>query len=155
MDKARWDNLVRGIDCPYDAPRVESNDYWDFVATLTVASLYLAKNQTYRGQCLLIFDSQHAVRPQELSKRQWLSFCADLYKAEGAISHTVRPDHINLASLGNLIPHLHWHIVPRYRNDPRWGAPIWPTSLADMPDTRLGRQERDELIGGLREALTV
>lgn len=155
MDTARWKDLVRGIDCPYDAPRAESNDYWDLVAPLTISSLYLAKNQTYRGQCLLILDCRHAVRAEQLAKHEWLDFCADLFKAERALARTVKPDHMNLASLSNVIPHLHWHIVPRYENDPRWGAPIWPTSLADTPDVRLSGNERSELIGRLRDALAV
>ncbi len=152
---AQWQDLVRGIDCPYDAPRAESNDYWDLIAPLTVSSLYLTKNQTYRGQCLQILDCRHAVRPEHLSEQEWNAFCADLFKAERAVARVLKPDHMNLASLGNIIPHLHWHIVPRYESDPRWGAPIWPTSLAEMPDTRLGAHEHIELLAKLRHALAV
>ena len=155
MDLARWKDLVGGIGCPYDAPRAESNDYWDLIASLTVSSLYLTKNQTYRGQCLLIFDSRHAVRPEQLAEHEWMDFCADLLRAERAVARALKPDHINLASLGNIIPHLHWHVVPRYMSDPRWGAPIWPTSLAEMPDTRLDAREQVELVGRLRHELDV
>lgn len=155
MDMARWQDLVRGIDCPYDAPRAESNDYWDLIASLTVSSLYLAKNQTYRGQCLLILDCRHEVRPEQLPEQEWMDFCADLLKATRAVARVLKPDHMNLASLGNIIPHLHWHIVPRYVSDPRWGAPIWPTSLADMSDTQLRDHEQAELIAKLRHALAV
>jgi hypothetical protein len=56
MDKTQWELLVGGAGCPMDAPRPASNDFWDLVAQLSVSSLYLAKNQTYRGQCSLIFD---------------------------------------------------------------------------------------------------
>jgi hypothetical protein len=48
--------LVAGEGCLLCAPRPESNDHWDLIATLSVSSLYLAKNQTYRGQCQLTFD---------------------------------------------------------------------------------------------------
>ncbi len=47
--QAQWDQLVRGVNCPFDAPRADSNDHWDLVAHLGVSSLYLSKNQTYRG----------------------------------------------------------------------------------------------------------
>jgi hypothetical protein len=57
-----WRARVSGLGCPLDAPRPESNDYWDLIATLSVSSLYLAKNQTYRGQCQLIFDPRHVAR---------------------------------------------------------------------------------------------
>ena len=82
-----------------------------------------------------------------------MDFFADLLRAERAVARALRPDHMNLAVLGNIIPHLHWHVVPRYTSDPRWGAPIWPTSLADMPDTRLDARERADLIGNLRYEL--
>jgi diadenosine tetraphosphate (Ap4A) HIT family hydrolase len=155
MDKQRWESLVRGIDCPLDAPRPSSNDHQDFVAALSVSSLYVAKNQTYRAQCLLIFDLRHAARPDQLSAQEWQAFCADLFVAQGAIVRTVRPDHINVASLGNVVPHLHWHIVPRYLNDARWGAPIWLTSLTDMDDIRLAERERQALIRELQDALGI
>lgn len=150
MDNEKWQRLARGIDCPFDAPRPASNEEWELVAPLSAASLYLSRNQTYRGHCLLILDLAHATRPGELSVEQWASFSRDLHKAVVAITATVRPDHINVASLGNLVPHLHWHIVPRYRTDPRWGGPIW---TADMPDTRLTAAEQRELIKDLKAAL--
>jgi diadenosine tetraphosphate (Ap4A) HIT family hydrolase len=77
------------------------------VAQLAVSSLYLSANQTYRGHCLLVLDIRHATRPNELSKEEWGEFCSDLYLAEAAIVAVVKPDHINAAVLGNVIPHLH------------------------------------------------
>jgi diadenosine tetraphosphate (Ap4A) HIT family hydrolase len=150
MDTAKWDRLARGIDCPFDAPRKESTDEWQMVVALSASTLYLSNNQTYRGHCLLILDLKHATRPDQLSADEWAAFSSDLHRASSAITQTVKPDHINVAALGNLVPHLHWHIVPRYRSDPRWGGPIWS---ADMPDTRLTAAEQRELIKDLRAAL--
>jgi diadenosine tetraphosphate (Ap4A) HIT family hydrolase len=67
----------------------------------------------------------------------------------------LRPDHINVAILGNVVPHLHWLIVPRYRDDPRWEGPIWTTTLAEMAVTSMAAEERGELIEKLRTALSV
>ncbi len=153
MEHSQWDRLVRGTDCPFDAPRQSSNEHWDLVARLAVSSLYLAMNQTYRGQCLLILDIRHATRPEELSKEEWGTFCADLYAAQGAIAKAVQPDHMNVATLGNVIPHLHWHIIPRYRGDPRWGAPIWTTNLKDIPDRRLSEADRTRLLQDIKNGL--
>jgi diadenosine tetraphosphate (Ap4A) HIT family hydrolase len=60
---------------------------------------------------------------------------------------------MNVESLGNIVPHLHWHIVPRYVGDARWGMPIWTTPLSAMPDHRLGETERADLIESIRAAL--
>jgi diadenosine tetraphosphate (Ap4A) HIT family hydrolase len=64
-----------------------------------------------------------------------------------------QPDHINVESLGNVVPHLHWHIIPRYVDDPRWGMPIWTTPLSAMPDARLETSDRETLLRRLRGAL--
>jgi diadenosine tetraphosphate (Ap4A) HIT family hydrolase len=151
-DTTQWDQWAKGVGCPFDAPRAESNDHWDFVSTLTVSSLYLSGNQTYRGYCLLILDLRHAIRPDQLLPEEWESFCFDLYEAERAIMQTLHPDHINVAVFGNVVPHLHWHIIPRYRDDRRWEGPIWTTAEAEMPVIRLPANERSELIQKLREA---
>lgn len=153
MTQDRFADIARGIDCPLDAPRPATNDHWDLVATLSVSSLYLAKNQTYRGQSQLIFDRRHAARPDELTREEWLAFSADLFAAQHAIMRTVGADHVNIESLGNIVPHLHWHIIPRYRSDPRWGAPVWLPSLDDMVDTRLAPAERETLIAAIRSAI--
>ena len=123
------------------------------MATLSVSSLYLAGNQTYRGQCVLIFDPRHAARPDELSPAEWGGLCTDLYAAERAVIRVAQPDHVTLASLGNEVPHLHWHIIPRYLQEPRWGMPIWTAVPAEMRHIALPAAERAKLIDALRTAL--
>ena len=152
-DKMKWAALVEGAGCPMDAPRPASNEYWDLVKQLSVSSLYLTKNQTYRGQCQLIFDSRHVARADQLSHPEWTSLAADLFTAQQAVSRVVKPDHINVESLGNVVPHLHWHIIPRYVGDPMWGAPVWQVPLDSMPDTRLPEEERAALIAQLQKAI--
>jgi diadenosine tetraphosphate (Ap4A) HIT family hydrolase len=153
MDKAQWQLLVDGVGCRMDAPRPATNDSWDLVAALRVSSLYLAKNQAYRGQCTLVFDLRHAARPDQLTPDEWTAFCTDLYVSQNAIVSATHPDHINVESLGNVVPHLHWHIIPRYVDDPRWGMPIWTTPLSVMPETRLEPHDREALLEQLRGSL--
>src|SRR5215510_1116533 len=153
MNRTEWQALVSGAECQMDAPRPASNEHADLVAPLSVSSLYLAKNQTYRGQCVLIFDLRHAARPDQLSPSEWTAFSADLYAAQAAVIAVVNPDHINVESLGNVVPHLHWHIIPRYVGDARWGMPIWTTPVSAMADTRLDPDDRKALLEQLRAML--
>ena len=154
MDEAAaWREKVRGVGCPMDAPRPDSNDHWDLIAKLLVSSLYLSKDQTYRGRCVLIFDLRHAARPDQLSAQEWAAFSADLHAGQGAVMRALAPDHVNLESLGNVVPHLHWHILPRYLGDPRWGSPIWLSSLADMREEKLAPAAQAELVARIRAAL--
>jgi len=148
-----WQTLHEGIGCPMDAPRPATNEHWDFLATLSISSLYLARNQTYRGHCQLVFDRRHACRKDQLTSDEWRAFSDDLFAAQHAILEATHPDHLNVELLGNVVPHLHWHIVPRYFDDPRWGMPIWTTPLSAMADTRLDPGARATLIAAIRAAL--
>lgn len=50
---------------------------------------------------------------------------------ERAQRDTLAPDKVNLASLGNMVPHLHWHVIPRWRGDPRFPDAVWAPEPAD------------------------
>jgi len=147
-----WDELAAGVNCPFDPPREEPNDYWDTVVRLNVSTLCLLKNQTYRGHCILIYDRRHAFRLDELSDTEWADFASDLHTAVRAVMTACRADHMNVESLGNQMPHLHWQIVPRYKDDPRWSGPIWTTTVEELRDTRLPETERMALIASIRDA---
>jgi diadenosine tetraphosphate (Ap4A) HIT family hydrolase len=139
--------------CPFDTPREANNEHWNFIEALSISSLYLSTNQTYRGYSLLVFDARHVERIDALSAAEWRAFAADLHVANRAISTVVQPDHMNVEQLGNAVAHLHWHIVPRYRTDPRWGGPIWTTSQTGMPMTRISENEQSTLVEKIRAAL--
>jgi hypothetical protein len=55
----RWDALAQGVDCPLCLPRAGDTPFWLKVRTLRVSTLYLDRNQTYRGHCQLVFDEGH------------------------------------------------------------------------------------------------
>src|SRR5690349_20751234 len=110
--------------CPSCAPRPASNDHILEIAPLSISTWYLYRDQRFRGYCLLIFDARHATGLEELSAEEYLAFMADLRRAATALRAVVRPDHLNYECLGNSNPHLHWHLVPRFRADGRWGNPI-------------------------------
>lgn len=152
-DRDEWNARVAGTGCPLCAPRPESNDHWDLVAPLSSSTLYLAKNQTYRGQCQLTFDLRHVARLDQLTADEYAAFTADLFLAQSALARVVAADHMNVESLGNVVPHVHWHIIPRYWDDARWGLPIWTTPLSAMPYHALDDTERTHLIEALRAAL--
>ena len=48
-----------------------------------------------------------------------------VFATEAVLREVLAPDKINLASLGNAVAHLHWHVIPRYRDDPHFPRPIW------------------------------
>ena len=54
-----------------------------------------------------------------------------VFAAESALREVMAPDKINLASLGNVVPHIHWHVVPRFRDDPHFPNPVWGHRVRD------------------------
>jgi diadenosine tetraphosphate (Ap4A) HIT family hydrolase len=148
-----WFRLAAGDDCPFDLPGRVSNNEWDTVARLSVSTLCLFRNQAYRGHCILIYDVRHAARPDELTPHEWAAYCGDLHTVVSALVDVCRPDHVNVESLGNQLPHLHWHVIPRYRDDPRWGAAVWMTNADEFPRHELTEPDRAALIAALRARL--
>jgi diadenosine tetraphosphate (Ap4A) HIT family hydrolase len=136
--------------CPLCPPRGRVDEHWIEVAALSVSTLYLDRNQTYRGQCALAFDPRHVEGLEQLTREEFHALCGDLHVAAHAVSAVCKPRLMNYASLGNVVPHLHWHIVPRYRSDPRWGGPIYTTTREEMHEVRLDEAEYEALVAALR-----
>ena len=139
--------------CPLCAPRPDDSPHWLKVASLEASTLYLDRNQTYRGHCQLVFDGRHVEGLEHLRAGEHEALMRDLRRGAQAIAAVIQPDRMNYCSLGNVVPHLHWHLVPRQRSDPRWGMPIYTTDLADMRVTRLEEPVLHELAATLRQAL--
>ncbi len=53
---------------------------------------------------------------------------------ETVLRQVLRPTKVNLASLGNVVPHLHWHVIARFDWDARWPAPVWAAPQRRVPD---------------------
>jgi ATP adenylyltransferase len=150
-------DLQEGSCCYFCAPRQANNEYRLEIAHLSVSTLYLFRDQRFRGYCLLIFDPCHMHRLEELSDYEYSSFMHDLRITAQAIRRVCNPDHMNYECLGNSNPHLHWHIVPRYKHDPRWGQPIWEgwqRNEFNVNRVTLADKEYEELVQHIRFALT-
>lgn len=55
-------------------------------------------------------------------------------KVEGVLREGLKPTKVNLASLGNVVPHLHWHVIARFDWDARWPAPVWAPKQKEVDD---------------------
>lgn len=153
MTTDNWDQMKAGQGCPFDAPRGDHTAHWDLVARLASSSWYLPQNQTYRGHGVLVFDPRHVTRLDELTTAEWQAYAADLHRVVSGVVAVCKPDHMNVESLGNVMPHLHWHVIPRYKNDGRWRQPIWAPDVDAQPDKRLAADDRARLLAALAAAL--
>jgi hypothetical protein len=101
---------------------------------------------------LLPRDPQTPCRRNERSRcRRRPSLMDVVLATERGLRKALRPDKINLASLGNMVPHLHWHVVPRWRDDSHFPAPIWAAAQArrSRPTRSLARHLRQAIAAEL------
>lgn len=82
----------------------------------------------YAGFCRVVWKA-HVAEMSDLDAGQAARLMHVVLATERALRATLAPDKINLASLGNVVPHLHWHVIPRWRDDSRFPRPIWATAL--------------------------
>ncbi len=81
----------------------------------------------YPGFCRVILQ-QHVVEMSDLSPEDQARLMRTVLATESAVRKLYQPDKINLASFGNVVPHLHWHVIPRWRDDRHFPQPIWGTA---------------------------
>lgn len=108
------------MSCPLcDAPGGEVLWQDDFCRIVLVED-----TPGYPGFCRVILN-RHAREMTDLDRHERDRLMSVVWKTEQAVRDVLRPDKINLASLGNVVPHLHWHVVPRFRHDSHFPNPIW------------------------------
>ncbi len=83
-----------------------------------------ASADAFPGYCRVIVK-QHIAEMSDLGAAEARALMAVVFATERAVRRVARPDKINLASFGNVVPHLHWHVIPRWRDDSHFPAPIW------------------------------
>ena len=86
--------------------------------------IVLINDQNYRGYCRVDLIN-HVKEMADLDEETRNEFMGVIFQTEKIIKEYLQPDKINLASLGNITPHLHWHIIPRYLSDSHFPDSIW------------------------------
>lgn len=121
----------------------------DWIAELRVGRLYLNPDQRYRGSCIVVLR-RHAVEITDLEPGESEAWWRDINAAARAVQAAVSPGKLNLAMLGNQVPHLHAHIVARRTDDDAWPDAIWARPL---PPLSLPAPEKTALIERIRAHL--
>lgn len=86
----------------------------------------------YPGFLRVIWQG-HVREMSDLEAAQRSSLLAAVFAAERALIDILHPDKVNVASLGNMTPHLHWHVIPRFRGDPHFPDPVWAARRGGVP----------------------
>ena len=102
---------------------------WDAEADLQIAELdccrlMLNRDQFFPGYTFL-FTKQHVTELFLLEKDVRTAVMEEVSKVAAALYTIFKPDKMNYELIGNMVPHIHWHIVPRFRTDALWPQTIW------------------------------
>lgn len=119
-----------------------------FICQLSVSDLILFKEQSHPGRCIVAYRD-HVSELTELSDEDRNAFFADVAKAAKAVHTAFHPDKVNYGAYGDTGRHLHFHLVPKYRDQFEWGGVF----QMDPKRVTLSQQEYGELIGKIKAAL--
>lgn len=112
--------------------------------------IVLVDDARYPGFCRVIWN-QHVKEVTDLPAADRALMMAAVWRLEEAVREVMKPDKINLASFGNVVPHLHWHVIPRYADDAHFPSPVWAEIQRTPSSASLAR--RVALLPKLREAI--
>ncbi|MFO1251309.1 MAG: HIT domain-containing protein [Inhella sp.] len=79
----------------------------------------------------------HVAEFSALPRAERVRLMETVVAVERILLDTLRPAKINLASLGNVVPHLHWHVIARFADDAQFPAPIWAAAQRERPAAAL------------------
>ena len=121
---ADWEERRRGIGCiACGDGRPDRIPDGERILAGATSDAYLSRSSAARGYTLLSWRGRHVSELTDLQPDELLSFTQELVTVCRAIETYYRPLKLNLLLLGNSMPHLHAHIVPRYWSDPNPGRP--------------------------------
>jgi len=110
-------------DCLYCRQDQRLHDLMIEVAPLSTSTLYLFREQTHRGRCVVAYHA-HINELFELPDAELIRFTQDVARAARAIKTAVGAKKINYGAYSDKLPHLHMHLVPKYEGGTAWGAPF-------------------------------
>jgi diadenosine tetraphosphate (Ap4A) HIT family hydrolase len=116
-------------DCPFCAPVFEHVLWRD-----ERCRVLLADEPGYPGFCRVVWQ-EHVREVTDLAPADRRRLMAVVFGVEAALRELLSPCKVNLASLGNQVPHLHWHVIPRFTDDPHFPDAVWAAAQRPAPAT--------------------
>ena len=95
-----------------------------FIAECGPAKAYLHEDQFFPGWTLVILK-RHATELYELDHDERVALMEAVTDMSRALAAVYEATKMNYELLGNLLPHIHWHLIPRRADDPIPRQPVW------------------------------
>ncbi|MGO4329661.1 HIT family protein [Cupriavidus sp. 2TAF22] len=114
------------------------------------ARVILVEHERFPGFCRVVWND-HVAEQTDLSDEDQAWLMRLVARVERTVRDVMTPDKVNLAAFGNMVPHLHWHIIPRYRWDTHFPEAVWAAPQREADAARVA--ELASRLPVLRDAL--
>ncbi len=108
-------------DCLYCQNNETLHDLMIEVKKLNVSHVFIFKEQTYHGRCLVAYNG-HVDDLNLLTDEERNAFMADVANVTRAMQKVFNPDKINYGAYSDTLSHLHFHLIPKYKGGPDFGG---------------------------------
>lgn len=115
------------------------------ICELPYSKVYLNRDQKHKGRCIVMLKG-HKTEYFQMTPEENAGYFAELAKVAKAIYDLYQPDKLNYATYGDGVPHVHVHVVPKYKDGLNWGSPFDDT----LPKVLLSDEEYTEMVNALR-----
>ena len=135
-------------DCLYCQNNETLHSLMIEVAQLSVSRMFIFKEQTYHGRCLVAYKD-HVDDLNLLSDEERNAFMADVAKVTRAMQKGFNPAKINYGAYSDTLSHLHFHLIPKYEGGPDFGGVF----QMNPKKVYLSEEEYAEMAEALKKAL--
>lgn len=135
-------------ECLYCQNNQTLHDLMIEITTLSVSRLFLFKEQTYYGRCLVAYKD-HVHDLNMLSEEERNAFMADVVRVTKAMQKVFNPQKINYGAYSDKLSHLHFHLAPKYEDGPDFGG----TFTMNPQKVYLPEEEYQEMIAKIKAEL--
>jgi len=143
--------LRRGEGCAMCSQRRPDETPWGVrIFAGEVSDAYLQKAGIQRGYSIVVWRGRHVAEPTELSADEAAAYWLEVVRVGGALETHLEPVKMNYDLLGNSLPHLHTHVLPRYADDPK---PGWPFPFPEHDPPPHSEDELRADVAALRALL--
>jgi diadenosine tetraphosphate (Ap4A) HIT family hydrolase len=93
------------------------------------------------GFCRVIWN-HHVAEMTDLSCGEREHLMSLVFAVEEAVRHVMHPDKMNVAALGNVVPHIHWHVIPRFKDDVFFPGSVWSQRVQELSANALDARKQ-------------
>lgn len=123
-----------------------------FIADLGLSKAYLHDDQFFPGWTVVVFK-RHATELFHLAPTERIQLMEEVSRMAKVLAEIFNAHKINYELLGNQLPHIHWHVIPRLKNDPALLEPVWRVSHDQQSLPPKSLQERIQRISAATTSL--